>query len=53
VLINIIAVIVGFGFLILYTVLYNFSFPLALAMTLTWGFQDAGINCLLNSLLGF
>jgi len=53
VMINMIACTVGYGFLILYGVIYDFTFYLGILMTLSWGVQDAGINCLLNSLLGF
>lgn len=51
--INIIAAAIAFAMMILYCVLLDFSFVLACIMNLTWGIQDAGINCLLNSLLGF
>mmetsp|Transcript_23318 Transcript_23318/g.27367 ORF Transcript_23318/g.27367 Transcript_23318/m.27367 type:complete len:209 (-) Transcript_23318:185-811(-) len=53
VLANFIVTTIAFAFLILYGVLYDFSFGLALAMTLTWGVQDAGMMCLMNVLLGF
>ena len=53
ILINVLTTTVGYGFLILYGAIYDFSFTLAILMTFTWGFQDAGVNCLLNSLLGF
>ena len=53
VIINVVSLVVGGAFLILYASIYNFSFPLAIAMAITWGFQDAGLNCLLMSLLGF
>ena len=52
-LINIITCSIGYGFLILYGIVYDFSFYLGILMTFSWGVQDAGINCLLNSLLGF
>ena len=52
-LFNVIACSVGYGVLILYGIIYDFSFYLSILMTFTWGVQDSGINCLLNSLLGF
>ena len=48
-----VAVTVSYVFLFLYGIIYEFSFPLAIAMTLTWGFQDAGVRNLLNCMLGF
>lgn len=53
ILVNLGAATIGYGCLILYGAIYEFSFPLAILMTFTWGVQDAGVNCLLNSLLGF
>ena len=53
VFINMITLSISFAMMILYSVILDFSFTLACLMTLTWGIQDAGINCLLNSLLGF
>ena len=43
VLLNCLVVAVAFGFLILYGVQYKFSLPMALAMTTSWGVQDAGV----------
>ena len=43
----------SYVFLFLYGSIYDFSFTLAVLMTFTWGLQDSGVNCLLNSLLGF
>ena len=51
--INMVTCSIGYGFLILYVAVYDFSFYLGIFMTFSWGVQDAGINCLLNSLLGF
>ena len=53
ILINVIAPSIACVMLILYTAIYKFTFYFSIIMTLTWGVQDAGINCLLNSLLGF
>lgn len=53
VLLNMLACTVGYAFLILYGAIYDFTFYLGILMTFSWGIQDAGINCLLNSLLGF
>ena len=53
VLINTVATTIGYGCLILYGAIYEFSFPLGILMTFTWGVQDSGVNCLLNSILGF
>lgn len=53
ILVNLGAATVGYGCLILYGAIYEFSFPLAILMTFTWGVQDAGVNCLISSLLGF
>ena len=53
ILINVIAASIACVMLILYTAIYKFTFYFSIIMTLTWGVQDAGINCLLNSLLGF
>ena len=53
VFINTIALTTCFAMMILYSVVLDFSFGLACCLTLTMGIQDAGINCLLNSLLGF
>ena len=33
--------------------MYDFSYYLGILMTFSWGVQDAGLNCLVNSLLGF
>ena len=38
IMINVVSLAVGGAFLILYASVYNFSFPLAIAMTITWGF---------------
>lgn len=53
VLINMLACTVAYAILVLYGAIYDFTFYLGILMTFTWGIQDAGINCLLNSLLGF
>lgn len=53
VFINTIALTTCFAMMILYSVVLDFSFGLACCLTLTMGIQDAGINCLLHSLLGF
>ena len=53
VLLNMLACTVGYAILILYGAIYDFTFYLGILMTFSWGIQDAGINCLLNSLLGF
>lgn len=53
VLTNFLMMSISYIFLILYGSVYNFSFPLGILMTFFWGFQDAGVNCFLNSLLGF
>ena len=53
VLINILAATIGYGSLLLFGAFYEFSFPLAILMTTSWGVQDAGIVCLLQSMLGF
>ena len=53
VLLNVIATTIAYGCLFLYTAIYKFSFPLAIAMTFTWGAQDAGATCLVNCMLGF
>lgn len=53
ILINAMAATIAFGCLILYGTIYEFSFPLGILMTFTWGVQDAGVNCLLSSILGF
>ena len=51
--INLIATTIGHGILILYCSLFEFSFPLAILMTFSFGVQDGGVNCLLQALLGF
>ena len=51
--INMVACTVGYAILILYGAIYDFSFYLGILMTFSLGVQDAGLNCLLNSLLGF
>ena len=53
ILINAVAMSVGYGFLFLYTVIYDFAYYLGILMTFFWGVQDSGMNCLLSSLLGF
>jgi len=53
ILINVATLTVGYGFLILYGAIYDFSFYLAILMTFFWGVQDSGMNCLLNVVLGF
>ena len=53
VLINMLACTVAYAILVLYGAIYDFTFYLGILMTFSWGIQDAGINCLLNSLLGF
>ena len=53
VLLNMLACTVGYAILVLYGAIYDFTFYLGILMTFSWGIQDAGINCLLNSLLGF
>ena len=53
VLINVVTTTAGYAFLILYAVVYDFSFYLAILMTFFFGVEDAGINCLLNTVLGF
>ena len=53
ILINMLACTVGYAILALYGAIYDFTFYLGILMTFSWGIQDAGINCLLNSLLGF
>jgi predicted MFS family arabinose efflux permease len=53
VLINLVAMTVGYAFLILYAAIYDFSYYLAVLMTFFWGVQDAGISCYMNVLLGF
>ena len=53
VFINMISCTAGYAILILYGAIYDFTFYLGILMTFSWGVQDAGINCLLNSLLGF
>lgn len=53
VVINAIAMTVGYAFLILYAAIYDFSYYLAVLMTFSWGVQDAGIQLYMNVLLGF
>ena len=53
VIVNVVVLTLAYALLILYCAIYQFSFPLAIAMTLVFGLQDSGINCLINSLLGF
>ena len=53
IVINAVAMSVGYGFLFLYTVIYDFAYYLGILMTFFWGVQDSGMNCLLSSLLGF
>ena len=53
VLLNVFATTIAYGCLFLYAAIYKFSFPLAIAMTFTWGAQDAGATCLVNCMLGF
>lgn len=50
---NIITLSVSFTMMIVYSVMLDFSFSFACIITLSWGIQDAGVNCLLSSLLGF
>ena len=52
-LINVTACTVGYALLILYGAIYDFSFYMGVLMTFSWGIQDSGVNCLLNSYLGF
>ena len=42
----------GFACLIFYNENDKYNY-FAFLMCFTWGFQDAGINCMVNSLLGF
>ena len=51
--INIITLSISFAIMIVYSVKLDFSYTLACIMSLSWGVQDAGINCLITSLLGF
>lgn len=53
IMINAITMTVGYGCLFLYAAIYDFSFYLGVLMTFAWGVQDSGMNCLLNSVLGF
>ena len=53
ILLNILALSLGYAFLIAYTARYEFSFVLACTMTFFWGVQDAAVNCFLSSFLGF
>ena len=51
--VNMLTCTVGYAFLVLYGIIYDFKFYLGILMTFSWGVQDAGINCLVSSLLGF
>ena len=53
IVINTITLTVGYGCLFLYGAVYDFSFYLGVLLTFAWGVQDSGMNCLLNSVLGF
>lgn len=53
ILLNILALAIGYVVLIGYTVQYEFSFVGACALTFTYGVQDAGVNTFLSSYLGF
>ena len=53
VIINLIVVAIAFAIPIIYCSLYTFSYPLAIIMTLMLGIEDAGVHCMLVSLLGF
>ena len=53
VLLNVIVTSVAYAALILYGAVYEFNWGLAILMTFTWGVQDAAVNCLISSLLGF
>ncbi len=50
---NLLAVVVSFGLAIWYTVRYEYSLVFSFFMTFFWGIQDAGLNCLINCVLGF
>ena len=51
--VNMLACTASYAFLVLYGIIYDFKFNLGILMTFSWGVQDAGVNCLINSLLGF
>ena len=53
ILLNVLATSIAYAALILYGAVYNFNWVLAILMTFTWGVQDAAVNCLISSLLGF
>lgn len=53
IILNIIAASISYLMILVYTSLYEFNFELATTFCFLWGVQDAGGNCLLNSLLGF
>ena len=53
VIINVTVLSLAFSILIIYAAIYSFSFSMACTMTFAWGCQDAGLNCLLYSFLGF
>ena len=53
ILINVVFTTIAIIVLMLYAIIYDFTWYLSIIMTVSWGFQDSGLNCLLNSLLGF
>ena len=50
---NIIGAIIAFTSAITYIARYRYTATSALCMTFFWGVQDGGLNCMINSILGF